>query len=63
MLYIDILGVFNNVSYTRFLNNLRKRKILDIIIYWVTSFLRKKIIIIKVFKGESEIFNIEIKIL
>jgi hypothetical protein len=62
MLYMNILSVFNNVSHARLLNNLRKRKIPDIIIRWVTSFLRKRIIIIKMFEGESKIFNIKIKI-
>jgi len=39
------------------LDNLRKRKILDTIIRWVTSFLREKTTIIKVFEGESELFD------
>jgi hypothetical protein len=46
---MDILGAFNNVSYTWLLDNLRKRKI-------------PNIIIIKVFKGESKIFNTETEI-
>jgi hypothetical protein len=62
MLYMDISGAFDNVSHTRFLDNLRKRKIPDVIIRWVTSFLREIITIIKVFEGESEIFNTEIRI-
>jgi hypothetical protein len=62
MLYMNISGVFNNVFYTRFLDNLRNKKISDIIIRWVMSFLRKRTTIIKVFEGESKIFNIEIKI-
>jgi hypothetical protein len=59
---MDISGAFDNVSYTRLLDNLRKKKIPDIIIRWVTSFLRKRIIIIKVFEGESEIFDTETEI-
>ena len=39
MLYMDILGAFDNVSYIRLLDNLRKRKTPDFIIRWVTSFL------------------------
>jgi hypothetical protein len=39
MLCMDISGVFDNVSHTRLIDNLRKRKILDVIIRWVTSFL------------------------
>jgi hypothetical protein len=62
MLYIDISGVFDNVLYTRLLDNLRKRKILDIIIRWVTSFLRERTTTIKVLEGESELFDIEIGI-
>jgi hypothetical protein len=59
---MNILGVFNNVFYTRFFDNLRNKKIPDIIIRWVTSFLREKTIIIKVFKGEFKIFNTETEI-
>jgi hypothetical protein len=62
MLYIDILGAFNNVSHTRLLDNLRKRKIPEVIIRWVTSFLRKRITIIKVFERESKIFDTETEI-
>jgi hypothetical protein len=39
MLYINILNVFDNVLYTRLLDNLRKRKTLEFIVRWVTSFL------------------------
>ena len=62
MLYIDISGAFDNVSHTRLLDNLRKRKIPDIIIRWVTSFLRERTTTIKILEGESELFDIEIGI-
>jgi hypothetical protein len=59
---MNISDAFNNVSHARFLDNLRKRKILNVIIRWVTNFLRKKITIIKMFEGESKIFDTEIRI-
>jgi hypothetical protein len=62
MLCIDILGVFDNVLYTRLLDNLRKRKASEFIIRWVTSFLQERTTIIKVIKGESKLFYIEIEI-
>jgi hypothetical protein len=62
MLYMNILGAFDNVSHTRLLDNLRNRKIPDIIIRWVTSFLRKKTTTIKVFEGESKMFDTKTKI-
>ena len=63
MLYMDILGAFDNVSYIRLLDNLRKRKTPDFIIRWVTSFLQERTTTIKVVEGESELFQIEIGIL
>jgi exonuclease III len=59
MLCMDISGAFDNVSHTRLLDNLRKRKIPDVIIRWVTSFLRERTTTIKVSEGESEIFDTE----
>jgi retron-type reverse transcriptase len=59
MLCMDISGAFDNVSHTRLLDNLRKRRIPDIIIRWVTSFLQGRTTTIKVFKGESELFDTE----
>jgi hypothetical protein len=62
MLCIDIVEAFNNVLYKRLLDNLRKKGILDFILYWITSFLEECIIRIKIIKEESELFLIDIGI-
>jgi Reverse transcriptase (RNA-dependent DNA polymerase) len=59
MLCMDISGAFDNVSHTRLLDNLRKRKIPNFIVQWVTSFLQERTTIIKVTEGESELFHTE----
>jgi exonuclease III len=59
MLCMDISGAFDNVSHIRLLDNLRKRRIPDVIVRWVASFLRERTTTIKVFEGESVLFNTE----
>lgn len=42
ILSLDISGAFNNVSHTRLLHNLRKRKVPEYIIKWTESFLKDR---------------------
>ena len=63
MLEINILETFDNVLHTRLLNNLRKKEILNYIVRWVTSFLRKRFTNIKVNESEFEVFYTETNIL
>src|SRR5438105_3042173 len=39
LLLLDVAGAFNFVSRTRLLHNLRKRRLDDKVIKWITSFL------------------------
>ena len=41
-LFLDISGAFDNVSHTRLLHNLRKRRIPTLIVNWMASFLSER---------------------
>jgi exonuclease III len=53
LLSLDISGAFDHVSHERLLHNLRKRRIPEIIVRWVTSFLKDRQTKIKLPEGES----------
>jgi hypothetical protein len=47
MLLLNVIKVFDNVSYFKLLHNLKKRRIKDIYLIWVKSFFSKRYIIFK----------------
>jgi hypothetical protein len=59
LLSMDISGAFPNVSHSRLLHNLRKRKIPLAYTSWVESFLKDRKTTIKLFEGESHEFTAE----
>ncbi len=59
LLSLDISGAFDYVSHDRLLHNLRKRKIPEMLVRWVGSFLTDRTTTIKLFEGESEQLRVE----
>ena len=47
-LFLNVMKIFDNVSHEQLLHNLRKKRINHRIINWISSFLRKRITIIKI---------------
>ncbi len=47
MLLLNVIDAFDNVSHSRLLHNLRKRRIENIYLVWIKSFLAKRYIILK----------------
>ncbi len=47
MLLLNVIKAFDNVSHSRLLHNLRKRRIESIYLIWVESFLSKRYTILK----------------
>ena len=62
LLCLDVSKTYDNVSHLWLLHNLRKRKIDDVIVDWVASFLRNRFIILRMFDYKINEFVIEIDI-
>ena len=62
LLMLDIKGAFDNVSYPRLIHNLRKRGVSEKATRWVKSFLKGRLIVISMPKGESQRYEIDIGI-
>lgn len=58
LLCMDIAGAYDNASRRRLLHNLRKRRIPEIIVRWVASFLKERTTNIRVLEGESPYFDV-----
>ena len=59
MLCMDISGAFDNVSHARLLDNMKKRRIPEIITRWVASFLRERTTTIKVLEGVTPLMEVK----
>jgi len=59
---LNIVGAFNNVSYTRLLHNLRKKRILKYIILYVNSFLNDRYLFLIFDNQTNTIRKIYVKI-
>lgn len=62
ILSLDVSGAFDNVSHTRLLHNLRKRRIDPRVVSWIASFLTERRTTIRLPEATSEILNVEMGI-
>ncbi|EGU88459.1 hypothetical protein HZS61_008437 [Fusarium oxysporum f. sp. conglutinans] len=59
LLLLDVLGVFDNVSYARLLHSLRKRKIDEKTVKWIRSFLSERYTKLSIDGFTSEPYKLE----
>lgn len=62
MLLLNIMKVFDNLSYMKFIHNLRKRRINNNMINWILNFLSNYSMIILLLKFISKIFETSMSI-
>ena len=63
LLCLNVFEIYDNVSHSRLLHNLRKRRVDDIIANWVSSFLQDRTTILRMFDHEIASFRIDIDII
>jgi hypothetical protein len=56
LLLLDVSGAFDNVSHTRLLHNLRKRRIDERTVTWIASFLTDRSTVISFDAFKSEVY-------